>query len=245
MTKYGITCISSICLMMGSADTALAQSTVSDPIKRAVKTIHGVDATGQAFTLSIAAVGGAGAISLGTWLLYDRPLASRGKPSPLLFTNGLLMVSTGIGQFVHGFMRLGERRASTRAARSLLDNPKATQQEYLNYLKYRADQSEYTRFIGAVITTLQGVVGMAVGLELALVDASDYKATGWTIAGLSVIGTGIGAIHFFGDTRARRELNAALKLGDSSSRSSFELTPVVLSRAQGQALPGIMAFGRF
>jgi|GEM_PF-2803257 len=234
-----------VLIMTLASTTASANGDRTHRAKQAVKTIHDVDARGQAFTLSVAALGGGSAIGLGTWLLYENPLRSEGKPSALLFGNSLLMVSTGIGQFVHGFMRLGERQASATAARSLLDNPNTTEQEYLNYLRYRADQSVSTRFVGAVITTLQGVVGMLGGLELALTEKSEYKTSGWILSGLGLLSTGVGAIHFFGKTRAQRELDQALEKKSTTSSLSFDLSPTVLLSENGKASAGILVSGRF
>ena len=232
-------------IVIGQATHAFADTTVSDPVKAAVEKMYDVDANGQAFTMSIAAVGGAGAIGLGAWLLHERPLAANGKPAPLLFSNALILATTGVGQFVHGFMRLGERQASATMTRSLLDNPEATEKEYLNYLRYRADQSKATRLVGAIITTLQGVASVAAGLEMALTDGSNHKTTGWVIAGLGVAGTGIGAVHFFGKTRAQRELHKALHPEEATASISLDVAPSVVMSPEGAAVPALVAFGTF
>jgi len=245
MARNWLICFATIGTLFGVAHPVLAQSNVTPFTRKAVQTMHDVDANGQAFTLSIAAVGGTGAVALGTWLLHERPVGGHGNPSIGIFSNGLILVGTGIGQFVHGFMRLGERQASAAAARQILDNPNATQQEHLNYLRYRADQSKTTRFVGAVITTVQGLAVLATGLEMALTEDSEYTATGWTLAGLGIVGTGIGAVHFFGKTRAQRELDKALKPETTTASISLSMTPTILRGHGGEAVPALSAFGRF
>lgn len=245
MFKNAAISILSLVLVSGFSANAAAEKLVSDPVRAAVEKMYDVDANGQAFTLSVAAAGGAGAIGLGAWLLHERPLASDGKPAPLLFSNALILATTGVGQFVHGFMRLGERQASSAMSRLLLDDPAATEKAYLNYLRYRADQSKVTRFVGAVLTTLQGVASIAAGLEMALTDGSQHTTTGWVIASLGVVGTGIGSVHFFGKTRAQRELHKALHPEQTASHASLEVAPSVVLSPQGSAVPALVAFGTF
>ena len=232
-------------LLATTSTPALASSAISDPVRSAVEKMYDVDANGQAFTMSVAAAGGAGAIGLGVWLLHERPIASDGQPAPLLFSNALILATTGVGQFVHGFMRLGERQASAMISRQLLDDSEATEKEFLNYLRYRADQSKVTRFVGAILTTLQGAASIAAGLEMALTSDSEYTTEGWVIASLGVVGTGIGAVHFFGKTRAQRELHKALHPDEAVSSLSLEVAPSVVLSPEGSAVPALVAFGTF
>ena len=204
-----------------------------------------IDGNGQMFTLSIAAIGGIGAIGAGGWILHERPLPTSHSPSPLLFSNALLIASTGVGQFVHGLMRLGERRASTASANLLLNDPTTTEKEELAFLRHRAHQSQSTRFVGAVITTLQGLASTAAGLQLALQKDSDYTKPGWVLAGLGIATTAIGSIHFFGKTRAQRELAAALGNEGLVTSPTLELTPILLAKNSGHPFPGLGLSGTF
>ena len=244
MSKYIHVSILSVLLILGHGWSAMAQSE-PDPVRSAVETLYDVDENGQAFTLSIAALGGAGAIGLGTWLLHERPLAEDGEPAAFLFGNSLILIGTGVGQFVHGFMRLGERQASARTAQALLQGDSVTRGEYLQYLRYRADQSVVTRFVGAVLTTLQGVSTVGAGLELALTEDSQHQTAGWVIAGLGLVSTGIGAVHFFGKTRAERELQGALDEAKIESTASLGVGPGFVLSPEGIAVPGLLASGSF
>ncbi len=204
-----------------------------------------VDGKGQMFTLSIAAIGGVGAIGAGAWLLHQRPLPTHNHPSPLLFTNALLIAGTGVGQLVHAFMRLGERRASASAAHQLLSNPASTRDNELAYLRYRADQSHSTRFVGATITTLQGIASAAAGLQLAFQQGSQHTQTGYLLSGLGLATTIIGSIHFFGETRAQRELAAALSNERLATGPTMKWTPLFLADTSGQTFPGLGILGHF
>ena len=137
------------------------------------------------------------------------------------------------------------RQASAAIALELLDDPETTQREYLQYLKYRADQSKSTRFVGAVITTLQGVATVTVGLEMALAKGSQYTTTGWVLTGLGLASTGIGAVHFFGKTRAQRELHKALHPDDPVSNFSLDAGPTLVMGPRGELAPGLLAVGTF
>ncbi len=245
MCKSGFVSILSLVLVTFLSAQSYADTSMPDPVRAAVEKMYDVDANGQAFTLSIAAAGGAGAIGLGAWLLHESPLASDGKAAPFLFSNALILATTGVGQFVHGFMRLGERQASAMISRQLLDDSEATQKEYLHYLRYRAEQSKVTRFVGAILTTLQGAASVAAGLEMALTTDSQYTTEGWVIASLGVVGTGIGAVHFFGKTRAQRELHKALHPDETASAFSLEVAPSAVASATGRVAPGLVAFGTF
>ena len=142
-------------------------------------------------------------------------------------------------------MRLGERQASARTAQALLQGDSVTRGEYLQYLRYRADQSVVTRFVGAVLTTLQGVSTVGAGLELALTEDSKHQTAGWVIAGLGLVSTGIGAVHFFGKTRAERELQGALDEAKIESTASLGVGPGFVLSPEGVAVPGLLASGSF
>ena len=233
-------------LIPGAFTPAAASAAPPHPRQdNAVEIMANVDGKGQMFTLSIAAIGGIGAIGAGAWLLHQRPLPTQGRPSAFLFTNALLIAGTGVGQFVHAFMRLGERRASAAAASLLLDNPTSTREDELAYLRYRADQSHSTRFVGAVITTLQGVASTAAGLQLAYEGGSQHTGAAYTLSGLGVATTLIGSVHFFGKTRAQRELAAALSNERLARGPTLNLTPLFLADTSGQAIPGLGLLGHF
>lgn len=232
-------------LMMAIPAVANTKHSEDTPLRRAAQTIHDIDANGQAFTLSIAALGGSAAIGFGGWTLYERPLEHHGNPSPVLFGSGLVMVGTGFGQFIHGFLRLGERRASAAIASPLLDDPKTSDEAFLQYLRMRADLSVSTRFVGAIITTLQGIAATTAGLDLALTKGSHYETSGWVITGLGIAGTGVGAIHFFGKTRAEKELEGALNGDKQTSVLSMEIGPSAVVSTRNSVVPGVSLRGTF
>tara|TARA_B100000683_G_scaffold275898_1_gene328060 strand:- start:810 stop:1463 length:654 start_codon:yes stop_codon:yes gene_type:complete len=203
----------SLCFVMTFAlSTAAHAQTAPEPSQdisqyRAItQRIHDVDATGQLFSYSIAAVGGGAALGLSSWLLYAQPGEKDGAPSPLILSSAILMAGSGLGQFLHGGMRMGERQSSARAAKLLLDNPNTTDQQFLDFLRYRADLSANTRFMGGLLTTVQAASALGAGLEMALNTGGDYGTAGWVITGVGILGTGVGVIHFFGKTRSQREL---------------------------------------
>ena len=122
------------------------------------------------------------------------------------------------------------------AAKILLNNPDTTDLEYVNYLRYRAHQSANTRFIGGVLTTLQAVSALGAGLDMALTPGSNHTTAGWVIAGIGLLGTGVGVIHFFGKTRSQREFD---KLPQKTSQIAIGLTPTAIATPKGELNPGL------
>jgi len=208
----------------------------SNPFNATVQRVHDVDANGQLFSYSIAALGGTAALGLSGWLLHARPLERNGTASPLVLTSAIVMAGAGLGQFLHGGMRMGERQASAAAAKILLNNPNTTDLEYVNYLRYRAHLSANTRFIGGVLTTLQAASALGAGLDMALTPDSSHTTAGWVIAGIGLLGTGVGVIHFFGKTRSQRELD---KLPQKISQIAVGLTPTAIATPEGELNPGL------
>lgn len=209
-----------------------APAQAETPVDTALVRLEQVDAEGQWFSYAIALAGAAAAIGVGGWALVDAPLADRHGPDPWVVGGAMLLVGAGVGQVVHGGMRLDERGNSARTIRWLLDE--GDDAARLAFLRHRAAEARHTRWWGGVITTAQGIGMTALGARLWMEGDGGLAIAGGVFTGLGVLTSGVGAIHFFGRPRAERELDGAVGL-----------SPAILPGAGHVPAPGLVAVGLF
>lgn len=189
----------------------LAPASAVDPIEAAVEKIERVDGTGRWFSYGIAVFGAAAGGGIGGWALYEAPLSEGGTPDPVVFGASVVLVGSALGQLVHGAMRHDERGISAASARRLLDAGAAGSGAGRWFLDHRAAEARSTRLWGGVLTTAQGLSTAVLGARLWHAGEGGVETAGIVLTGLGVLGTGIGAVHFFGRPQAERVRDEAVE----------------------------------
>ena len=223
---------------------AYAQSSSPDPLARAaIENLHAVDGTGQWFSFSIAAIGALGAISLGSWALTREDVNTEGNINLATLGAGITLIGTGFGQLTHGALRFAQRTTSARTASKLLNDRELIKNAGMLYLENRAHEAHAMRFWGGTLTTLQGLAATTLGIRLLTQSNDEYRTQGYVFTGLGVLITGIGAIHYFGDPHAQRELDATL--AKRETQATIQLQPTLMMSRVGNPIPGLALSGSY
>lgn len=197
------------------------------PFALAVKNMHQVDGKSRWFSLSIASIGTIQAVSVGGWAMSRRPLGNHQGANPWVLGAAITLVGTGFCQLLHGVMRFEERTTSAFIAQKLLKNPKRMKYYSKLYLQARARAAKSTRFWGGVITTMQGLSTGLLGAKLLLDDQDSWNTQGYIFLTAGVLITGVGIIHFFGNPRAERELDTAIRKS-KTQQAQFGFSPTLV-----------------
>ena len=232
-------------IMITKLPTVSAQDVQAsaDPMVEALQEIEGADWKHRWTGYGIAWVGSAIGIGMGSWGLYQQPLAKSGTPDPVIFSASLLLVGSATAQIIHGGMRFDERVMSAQNTRALLADPKAQKANGLFFLKSRAEKAQSTRFWGGVMTTAQGIGTTLLGARLWQKGIEGQKTAGIVFTVMGVLNTVVGTIHFPGKARSGRVLDRTLKkLGLNENVS---INPTALPVDHQTWSPGLSAFGRF
>ena len=210
---------------------------------KAFQELEQVDGHGIWFSYSIALAGCAAGLGLGGWALHSRPLMKDGPSDPTFTVSALLVTGAASAQIIHGAMRADERRISAKTARNFLSDQSLMTAAGAHTLGERAAEARSTRFWGGVITTAQGIGTSAMGIKLWLDGDEHLKTPGKVIAGLGLLNTAIGVIHFFGKPRTERIRDRAV------AKTTFTPTLNIPLGKQGRAdqisFTGVVARGYF